>query len=118
MALAWVPGSAVVSRSALRVDAGEASIERRRFQPSPPIRGVRACLRCCCPTPGPEVYRDGVRPLVPNRTATRGRATLPPWGNPPPLPPPPRRARAASDFRCPRELDVLRSTSGPAGHRA
>jgi hypothetical protein len=42
MALAWVPGSAVVSRSALRVDAGEASIERRRFQRSPPIRGVRA----------------------------------------------------------------------------
>ena len=105
MALAWVPGSAVVSRSALRVDAGEASIERRRFQPSPPIRGVRACLRCCCPTPGPEVYRDGCRPLFPSQ-ANKGSCRLP-LGRSGPAVLLRRRGRAASDFRCPRELDVL-----------
>jgi hypothetical protein len=78
---------AVVSRSALRVDAGELGIERRRFQPSPPIRGVRARLRCCCPTPGPEVYRDGCRPSVPTH-GNKGSRNIAPFGQSGPAAPP------------------------------
>jgi hypothetical protein len=55
----------------------------------------------------------GTGPLFP-RTATRGRATLPPSGNSAPLHPP-RRGRATSDFRCPRELDVLLAYVGSRG---
>jgi hypothetical protein len=77
---------AVVSRSALRVDAGEASIERRHFQRSPPIRGVRARLRCCCPTPGPEVYREVYGPLFPSQ-ANKGSRNIVPSGDPAPLHP-------------------------------
>ena len=97
--------SAVVSRSALRVAAGELGIERRRFRRSPPIRGVRASWTCCCPTPGPEVYRDGYRPSVP-LAGQQGVAQIASFGQSGPAVP-----HAAGPFcvrlSCPRELDVL-----------
>src|ERR1039458_1339493 len=80
--------------------------ERRRFQPSPLIRGVRACLRCCCPTPGPEVYRDRCRPSVP-LASQQAVAQHCPLGQHGPAVLLRRRGRAALDFWCLRELDIL-----------
>ena len=82
-----------------------------------PIRGVRARLRCCCPTPGPEVYRDGYRPSVP-RTATRGRGTLPPSGNSAPLSFSDGGAVLRQTFGVRVSWTYCWSTSGPTGHRA
>ena len=67
-----------------------------------------------CPHSGDTV--NCVRPLVPNRTATRGRADCP-SGDPAPLHPP-RRGRAAPECRCRVSWTYCCSTPGPAGHRA
>ena len=79
-----------------------------------PIRGVRARLRCCCPTPGPEVYRDGYRPSV-SPHGNKGSRNIAPFGQFGPAVLLQRRGRATSDFRCPRELDVLLAYVGSRG---
>ena len=92
----------MVNTSAPFSSTGSSSSRSGRLQASRAIDG----MRCCCRTPGPEVYGDGARPSVPAH-GNKGSRNIAPFGQFGPAVLLQRRGRATSDFRCPRELDVL-----------
>jgi len=90
-----------------------AGIEWRSLPALDPIRGVRACLRCCCPRPVRGIPSRAQALCSPNRKGNRASCRCLPLGNPARCTP--AAGPCCVRLRCPRELDVLLLCVGSRG---